>query len=55
MSPEVVRNEAYDQRSDIWSMGVALYTLAKLKPPFMDNSIRGLFNCIIYKQQQPII
>ena len=55
MSPEVVRNEGYDYRSDIWSMGVALYTMARLKPPFIDDNIRGLFNNIIYKQQKPII
>jgi NIMA (never in mitosis gene a)-related kinase len=36
LSPEVVKNEGYDQRSDIWSMGVTLYTMAALKPPFYD-------------------
>ena len=46
MSPEVVKNEGYDQRSDIWSMGVALYTMACLKPPFYDSSIKDLFTSI---------
>ena len=30
LSPEVVKNQGYDQRSDIWGLGVALYTLACL-------------------------
>ncbi len=30
LSPEVVKNEGYDQRSDIWGLGVALYTMASL-------------------------
>lgn len=30
LSPEVVKNEGYDQRSDIWGLGVALYTMACL-------------------------
>ena len=34
LSPEVVKQEGYDQRSDIWAMGVALYSMACLEPPF---------------------
>lgn len=34
LSPEVVKQEGYDQRSDIWAMGVALYCMACLEPPF---------------------
>jgi hypothetical protein len=30
-------------------MGVALYTMACLKPPFFDTSIKNLFNSIQYK------
>ena len=25
LAPEVVKNESYDQRSDIWALGVSLY------------------------------
>ena len=55
MAPEVVKSEGYDQRSDIWSMGVALYTMACLKPPFFDNNIKNLFNSIQYKQHKAIV
>ena len=51
----MVKNEGYDQRSDVWGMGVALYTMACLKPPFYDETIRGLFNSIIFKPQKPIV
>lgn len=30
LSPEVVKNQGYDQRTDIWGFGVALYTMASL-------------------------
>jgi serine/threonine protein kinase len=36
-------------------MGVALYTMASLKPPFYEDTIRGLYNAILYKQQKPIV
>lgn len=54
LSPEVVKQEGYDQRSDIWAMGVALYSMACLEPPFYENSITELFNSIIYKSPKPI-
>ena len=54
LSPEVVKQEGYDQRSDIWAMGVALYSMACLEPPFQESSIAELFNSIVYKQPKPI-
>ncbi|XP_033735356.1 serine/threonine-protein kinase Nek2-like isoform X1 [Pecten maximus] len=34
MSPELVNNMSYNEKSDIWSMGCILYELCALRPPF---------------------
>eukprot|EP01137_Pigoraptor_chileana_P004636 Opistho-2@46545 len=42
MSPEVLKNEAYNSKSDIWSMGCILYELCCLERPFEGRSLIGL-------------
>jgi len=37
MSPEVVKGESHDKRTDLWSMGVITYLLLSGKPPFRGN------------------
>lgn len=34
MSPELVNNQSYNEKSDIWSLGCMLYELCALAPPF---------------------
>ncbi|KAL0480307.1 Nek2 [Acrasis kona] len=34
MSPEQINEKAYDEKSDIWSLGCVIYELCMLSPPF---------------------
>lgn len=42
LSPEIIENKPYDFSSDIWSLGVVLYELCALKPPFLAESLKYL-------------
>lgn len=45
-SPEVWRDEPYDVKSDIWSLGCVLYEMISLKPPFTADDMEGLFKSV---------
>ncbi|KRX09722.1 Protein kinase-like domain [Pseudocohnilembus persalinus] len=42
-SPEVWRDEPYDFKSDLWSLGCIIYELCALKPPFRAKNMEGLY------------
>lgn len=46
-SPEVWKDNPYDSKSDIWSMGCLLYELCALVPPFRADDMQGLYKKVI--------
>ena len=46
-SPEVWRDNPYDHKSDIWSMGCVIYEMVALKPPFRAETMELLYKKIM--------
>ena len=53
-SPEVWRDQPYDSKSDIWSVGCVLYELIALQPPFRASDMQGLYKKVIRGQYPDI-
>ena len=54
MSPEQIRNQNVDHRSDIWSFGVILYEMITGKYPFKGEHDASLFYSIINQSPEPL-
>lgn len=42
ISPEIINNNPYRFETDIWSLGVILYEIMKLEPPFQAKTLHLL-------------
>ena len=49
-SPEVWRDQPYDSKSDIWSLGCVTYEMLALHPPFRAENMEALYNKVIKGQ-----
>lgn len=54
LSPEIVQNQPYSFKSDIWSLGVLLYEMITLKMPFEASSLPMLSLKIIRGSYNPV-
>jgi NIMA (never in mitosis gene a)-related kinase len=53
-SPEVWRDDPYDVKSDIWSLGCVLYEAAALRPPFQAEDMKSLYKKVIKGSFPPL-
>ena len=54
MSPEQIRGEAVDGRSDLYSLGCMVYEMLAGHPPFDEPSVRKVLNAHLHSQPQPL-
>eukprot|EP00347_Sterkiella_histriomuscorum_P002482 403367980 len=54
LSPEIIESKPYSFKSDIWALGVLLYEMCALKPPFMSQGIHLLAIKIVKGEYQPL-
>jgi len=53
-SPEVWKDQPYNSKSDIWSLGWVIYELICQKPPFEARSMDKLFKMVIKGNFEPL-
>ncbi|PVD29855.1 hypothetical protein C0Q70_09112 [Pomacea canaliculata] len=52
--PEIVQNQPYGEKADIWALGCILYQMATLEPPFFSNNMLTLVKKIVASEYKPI-
>jgi len=54
LSPELIDNAQYNEKTDIWSLGVILYELSALRTPFRSRTLLGLAKSIKIGAFEPL-
>jgi eukaryotic-like serine/threonine-protein kinase len=54
MSPEQVRRQPVDERTDLWSLGVVLYEMLAGRRPFSQRESREVIVSILEREPEPI-
>ncbi|KAL8610125.1 hypothetical protein ACOMHN_024591 [Nucella lapillus] len=52
--PEIVQNQPYGEKADMWALGCILYQMAMLEPPFFSNNMLTLVKKIVAAEYAPI-
>jgi serine/threonine protein kinase len=54
MAPEIWTNQRYNEKCDVWALGVVLYELCALRHPFLGATERSLRDRVLKGQYDPL-
>lgn len=52
--PEIIENQPYNEKADIWALGCIAYELVTLKSPFLSNNALQLAKKIVLVQYEEL-